>query len=771
MWLRNFRIRKLQTFMMMLIVFLCALLTAASASILLLLDKPFHELAEECESPQAAIYPYFRTDEEIEYLAEQLEVLDEIDEVVLMPQHYLNEEFRVKEKKIESFCNLVEYNDRVHEKIRFVEGGESGTIKEGECYLPACICNKYDIGIGDTLVIGMAYGDETYLVSGIYADPYSTSLAFDSQILVKELPKEMSTTFGVRIYCDEGVGMNQIAKTYEEKYGSIFPGELNAVEDSIDNSILAVRILGAILLAIGMIMLIVSCLIINFIVRNAMIADAKTIAIYKTMGYGTGDILKMYLMFYFVTASVSSIVGIWVSKIFSKNILMEMFRNIGAKTEVHVFFIGIPCYIAIVGMLLLTVFLVIRRTRRVKPIYALNGMNHSGSKKQKNYRADYQGSFSAFGIAMRMMFRNKKGLIGILVTAVVSIVGMNFAVISLDVAEGMKENNDYWLGVDKSDIMISLSDNVGYEEVKELIAKESRIEKMVPCSFNGYNGLLILDAKNEDDIREVYPFVYGNYDDVEMDIYEGRHPVSGKEIAISGKIAEQMKKNLGDYLNVTINGVDKSFLITGLYQTYYSMGKNCRITPEAYEGTGISFAYDSLSVYLEPEADTEQMIDRIQNLIGGKGKVIPRTEQFASIMELIASPQETAIPPSAALMLFISGANVFCIVLLKNAKEEKMNGIYKCIGYSTGHLIMATVIYIAILAAVTIAVAVPIVLVLYPEIMKLCLGMFGLLEYDVSYNVSHLIAANGAVFLSFVLCTLLSARSLKKVDVRNLICE
>lgn len=771
MWLKNFRIRKLQTFVMIVIILMCGVLLGTAMSILSSLDQPFHELADECNSAQALVYPYSTNDADVETLADQLKKLDAVDETVCVREHYLNEKFTVNGTKLKCFSALREYNEKVFGKVRYVSGSNkiAQQLGQNECILPACVCNEYDVQIGDTLKVSTVSGDLTYTVKGIYADPYDSSTAYDSSIIINKLPDEISGNLQIYLYGDKDVSMSSIEEAYQQTYDTQFPGQLHSVEDAISGSLLAAKILGAILIVIGGVMLIVSCLIINFMVRNAMITDAKTIAIYKTMGYQTKDILFMYLMFYFAISSVAAIAGLGFAKLFATIELEQLFQDIGMTANVSMLATGIICYVMIVGVILVTVFSVVMKTRKVKPVYALNGMNTSNTKKRPGHRDHYQGSFSAFGIAMRMVLRDKKGLVGILVIAIVAVLGINFGVISLDVANSMKETNYYWLGIDQCDIMVTLSEDAKMEDVERLLETDSRIDKMVPCIYD--SGVVILDWKKGMDVCVMYPFVYEDYSKVELPVLEGRNPESGKEIALSGKMAEETGKTIGDYLEVSIDGTKKNFLITGLYQTYYNMGAACRFTTKAYEGTNRDASYDTLSIYLKSNEDQQKVIADMEEVLGGYGKVLPRSEQFSSIMSLIMKPQQSAIPPMVVLILIIGGTNIFGIVLLKNTKEEKTNCIYKCLGYSSAHLITANLIYVVSLALISILVALPLTLVIYPTVMKLSLSMFGLLEYSVQYNIWHLVICNSAVFGVFIISTLLSSRSVWKVNVRDLVIE
>lgn len=771
MWLKNFRIRKLQTFVMVIIILMCGILLGSAMSILSSLNEPFHELAKECNSAQALVYPYSPKDEDVKLLETQLDKLAAVNDTICVREHYLNEEVSVNGTKLKCFSTLREYNEKVFGKVRYVEGNDTITqhLKSDECILPACVSNEYNVKLGDKLIIRTVSGDLSYTVRGIYADPYDSSTAYDSSIIIHKIPDGISGKLQIYLYGDKAISMSDIEEAYQKAYDTQFPSQLHSVEDAISGSLLAAKLLGAILIVIGGVMLIVSCLIINFMVRNAMLTDAKTIAIYKTMGYQTKDILGMYLMFYFTTSSVAAITGLCISKFFATIELKQLYQDIGMTANVSMFMTGIICYLLIECVILLTVFCIIVKTRKVKPVYALRGMSNSNTKKHIGHKDHYQGSFSPFGIAMRMVLRNKKGLAGILVISIVTVIGINFGVISLDVANDMKDTNYYWLGIDHCNIMVTLSEDAKMSDVEGLLKADTRIEKMVPCAYD--SGVVILDWKKGMNGCVMYPFVYKDYSKVDLPVIKGRNPDSGREIAISGKMAEDTGKTIGDYLDVNIDGTKKNFLITGLYQTYYNMGAACRFTMDAYEGTNRTPAYDTLSIYLKSGTNQQSAIADMEKILGGYGKVLPRSEQFSSIMGLIMKPQQSAIPPMVALALIIGGTDIFGIILLKNTKEEKTNCIYKCLGYSSAHLIKANLIYVMLLAFISIAVALPLTIMLYPNIMTMALSMFGFLEYSVQYNVWHLLICNSAVCGVFIISTLLSSRSVWKVNVRDLVIE
>lgn len=771
MWAKNFRHKKLQTSMIFLIIMLCSMLLTASMSILKSLDKPFKEFAKECAAAEATLYPYSDKDEDVISLGKQFLNLEEIKRVEYIRAHYITEELTFGGKKIESFAKLTEYNDAVYGKSRYIKGDRNTALnlQEDECIIPACISNEYNIKTGDKIKLKLPSEEINYTVKGIYTDAYNTSTAFESNLLVKRLPKAIQSQLYIKLYGNDGINGIRIEEAYREKYDGQMNGQIDTLEDRIDNSLIAGHIVGAVFLAIGIVMLFVCCLIINFMIRNAMITDAKTIAVYKTMGYTSGDILKMYLTFYFIVVSAASVIGIGGSVFLSDTILISVFKNMGKLVSNNVLLPGVLCYALIVTFVLGIIYKIIGRTRRVKPVYALNGMINSSTKKKKEYKGNSKMQFSALGIALRTLSRNKRGALSIIITSIVTIFSINFAVISLDIANTMKDNNDYWLGVDKSDVMINVTDNNQYKKVETIVKEDSKVNYYLNSNIDT---AITMKWKKGMKSTVMYGFVFDDYSKAKLPLIKGRNPEAGNEIAISSKVAGNQNKTIGDYIEVYLDGGKKfDLLITGIFQTYFEMGDSCRVTTSLYTKNNCSFKYNSISIHLKDAKDTKAFIKDMKDKVDGSGNVMARTEAFGTIMNMIVTPQKKAIPPVVALVLLVGGINIFCIVMLKNTNSEKTNGIYKCLGYSTMHLVLSNLYYVVIVAVASIAVAVPMIIVFYPDIMKACLSMFGFLKYPVNYNVLHITIANLVVLIIFIVSTLMSSRSLSKVSVRDLVQE
>lgn len=429
MWLKNFRNRKLQTFICGIIILLCALLLSTSMSILSSLNEPMEQLIEECESGDAVVYPNEREyKDKVLELAKRLEDMDEVKKAVCISKHYVNEKITFNGKEVTTFTNLTEYNGEVFGNVRCIDGDKKSfnNLKAGECVIPACISAENNISVGDTVTIKGPEKELDFKVKGIYADIYSTSNAFDNYILINKVPDELFIETNIRIYFNQEIKEEQFLDRYEEVYGKALEGQLNTKENALESSLLAVKVLGGILLAVGAVMLFTCCLIINFVLRSIMTSDAKTIAIYKTMGYNNQTIRNLYGTFYLVLTTVSICIGVVSSKFVANQILNDLFANIGMKANVKVLNSGFIIYAVVILLVLATVYLVTGHMKNMKPVHALGSVSPTNTVKNQHYKGNYKFAFSPVGIASRMIMRDKKGAARILIVSIVSVIGINY---------------------------------------------------------------------------------------------------------------------------------------------------------------------------------------------------------------------------------------------------------------------------------------------------------------------------------------------------------
>lgn len=765
---KNFRNKKAQTIIILLIVLLSTMLINGALSIIVTIKEPINDLVKECRLPETMVYTQELPDEILDELVEDFESIDDVEHVYKTNRYYSGEDKFVGNRKMDALLFLTEYNTESHKNIRCIDGSvDVSLFSDSQCAIAGCVANNQDIKVGDTITIKFSEGEKAYEVAGIYADPDNLSIAFASNMYVKHLPENLPANTVLAVDVKDGVDPFVVETAYRRAHDGKIPGQIVTLESRIDQQMMMVNILGGVLLGIGIGSFGICLLIIVFIVRNAVLSDTKKIAIYKTYGYQYKDIVEMYVCFCSIVVLTGSILGVLASMFFATAVLEGVFTDMGANVSLNPLFPGAASVVVITALVSWCIWIVVRKTKNIKPVYALRGVA-SSTKKRKSL-AGSKVSFSPFGIAVRSIFRDKRGAAGIAIASIAVVFLTNMAMLALEGALHMEEENDYWLGIPSSQIMIEMNDVSKLDDLLEMLKNDPNVEKVAPWVLE--RGVMLPWHEGVRDTT-MYLGIYEDFDEVNLAVLEGRNPKTKDEIALASKMANDLNLKVGDYMTLSLDGnEDVPMLVTGIYQTFYDLGKNGRVLADAYIDRNVDMDYEKIAVYLKSDVDEQLFIEQYTNIVGDSASVMKREECCKSIMTMIASPQKIAIPPVVALIILIGGISIFSIVLLRNMKNEKTNQIYKSLGYTTRDLYLSNIWYVAIIGILAMAVGIPALLLSFEKIMILALNVFGMREYKVNINVCSLVITNVITLVCFILSSIISSRRLNKLNVRDLVIE
>ena len=766
MWFKKLRKRKLQSVLIFLIVLVCSMLMSSSMVIMTSLNKPYKDLIRECNPPKVKVNPFDMPIKDLEQVREKFESLELTEKAIIVNYHLLVEKTVCKNEILKGFFDLVEYNGEIHENIRLISGNKTEP-KEDECLIAAAIANEYGIKLGDTITISNADNEIEYKVKAIYTDPFNMSLAFDSEILVSKIPDNLSTKQYISVFGQEDTKGNEIVDEYRENNGGILEGRAQTVEARVTNNSITEKILGGILLAVSFIILIVSGVMIRYMIRNALLCDKKTIAIFKMIGYTNGNMISMYMKLYLLLVASGSLVGSWASFLISQSFMDQAYQNMGQVEKTSVMIPGLICISIIVMFVLSQVYAVLTKMKNIKPVIVLNGKEgEMGKKKTKRNAFSEKLSFSPLGMAIRMLQRDKKNTSYIVLTCIVSIYCVNFALTCFSLILSMKDNNYYWLGFDKHDVSVVSIMPSKFDQVVEELKREKGTEKIVLSTTDV--GVMVPWKKGIGDTI-VPAMLYETFDNLNMPVINGRNPKYSNEIVLSSLVMKEMKKNIGDYIDIYLDVNKKdSLLITGTYQSFYNMGRGCRLLGSTLTENGVEFKYNEASIYLEEGIDKETYIAKNGEKYKDTLEIIARKDKYGTILDMICDPQLKAIAPFMILAILLGAMNVVAIVYLKNIDNTKINSIYKCIGYSSMHLLKGNLLYVGMVAAVSMLITIPVFIFVFPKMMILSLSMFGFEEYLVTYNTLHMVIGNIGIFFVFLISTVLSSRNLFQNNISDL---
>lgn len=764
-WTKKFRKRRLQTVMIFMMVTICALLMSGSMVILSSLEAPYKVLALETDAPELKVYPAVNAIESGKDWKGELEKLAGVEKVIPVDRHFMEEEMTVGSKDLEVFISATVYQKELYEKVKLVDG-DMTSLKEGECFIPATLSNTQNIALGDTITFH--YGDNTfdYKVKAIFADVYALNTSYQMEVLIKELPKQLLLDPYYAVYMEKGKTGADAVEAYLESHEGLLDGNFYTREHAISNAHVTENILGAILFGLSVVIFLVTSVMIRYMIKNAMIRDTKTIAIYKAIGYTDQNIRGIYISFYQSIVLAGTIVGVLASPLITNAFMRAAFANMGKTQTITGIWQGLVCILIINCFVGLQVFLELKKIAHLKPAELFSGTDNGlGLKKEKFVQSKKRMRFSPFSMALRMIKRDKKNTAMIILTCFLSVYLVNMAIVCFDNIGAMANDNYYWLGFDKHDVTIQNSGDLErFYEIVEELKEDKKVKAIVKRN---------LDADFAIPYEEsVVAMIYETYDNLEFSMVEGRNPQNADEIVIGNLYAKKMHKEIGDYIDIFLDANHKkSMLIVGTCQGFYGMGRAVRVRGDLMTENDMSVYYPEASILLENDVDAEQFVENFNETYENEAKAIHRKDLYANIISEITDPQEAALGPFIILALLIGTLNLIYIIYLKNLNNRKIYSIYRSIGYPVSHLIQMNCFYVGIIAVLSIVVAVPVFMFCFPKQMVLAMSMFGFAEYGVTYRASLLLFGNLGVIIVFLLGVLISSRDLYKNHIEMMVAE
>lgn len=752
MWIRFIRKRKMQSIVILFMIAICSLLMNGSLSILLSLDQPYKELSEETKCPDMKVYPMFLDPAAEKNWEEELGALDSVEEAIKINWYSVVEKILMEDKEEEVFLNAVKYDERLFGNVRIIEGSMDA-LNEGECYIAATLALDMNLKIGSRICTFPKGGEQQYKVKAIFADPYSLNSASPTEMLVKELPKGAAVTSYYGIYLTEGSTGEDLLDEYMEKNDGILDASFYTTENVISNASISESIMGGILLALSIIIFLVCSVMIKYMIRNVLIRDRKSIAIFKSIGYTSGEILRSYVSFYLSLTICGSVLGLFVSPLISQSFMKNAFAKIGREFENKGIGMAFACILLINLVVLLQLVWELGKLKKLKPVLLLNGMEQE-LRIKKTVRKGM--SFSSMGMALRMIGRDRKNTVMIVITCFLSIYMVNMAIATFSNMHHMGENNYYWLGFDKFDVSLDSNGDVqGFTNICSELEENPMVEKVVRNNLE--IGFCIAWAQSGTGM------VYETYENLTMPVVEGRNPRYSNEIVIGNLYAKEMEKEVGDYIDIFLNGsTRKSMLVVGTYQSYYNMGRGMRLLGSTLEENEIAFSYNGASVYLKDSQDAAEFMEQCRDTYGDTLKITPRKDKYSNIIEKINKPQKASLGPFTAFVVLIGGLNLVYVIYLKNISNQSKYSIYKSIGYSSGHLMKMNLYYVGVIGIASLLLTVPVFVLTLPMIMTAAMSVFGFEKYPVFYDIGLMVLGNTGVLAVFLFSALAASRDLYK---------
>lgn len=772
MWLNKIKNKKLQMFLIGLVVLVSSLMLTSALGIIISVDKPMSELIKETNAP--TVYAIIAGVNDLDKQAlSTKKVFDKNADVkkVTIAEDVKNVKSKIignnKEIKL-STKFFMTYKDGEFGKLKFLKGG--GSLKDDECFITSIIAENYKLSLGDYITVQNPKGIIKLKVSGIYTDAYSVSsfMDIDKFYVSKNQLKNITGIPAklVMVYGRDGANCDSIVKAYRKNTNAQIPISLEDINGAKLSAEVMNEIIGAFVCAFAIIILLVSAVVIRASILDSIAKEYKTIGVYKSIGYSANTIMNIYMKAYSFVVIIFALIGSLLASVFSNAMLGDNFKVYGVKINA---FEVLPIIVTVAFVIILmlgSIYGVIRRTKNISPVEVFRIGMPVNNKKGTTLKA-IETRFTPISQALRKIFYYKKLSIILFSVLFVCSYVVAFSVINYNDFSQLSKKSSFWFGLDNAQYRIMIKDTKKTPNILDWVKKNDKIKNYVEGSFQ-YTKIVI--SKDElDGDGSLLSQVYDTYDNaIKEEVVDGRNPKSENEIAVSKKVMEKTHKKLGDYIKVYINGEEKNLLIVGDYQSMMCIGMNVRALKSTVKSADTGYASDVISFNLKNSKDYDFFKKAVKNKFGSAIDLEKSTESFGSLLSDSMVPMKAALTPFMIMVVVIGAINVFSIILLMNINGRREFCVYKAIGYGTSDLIKGNLFYVLVLAVIASVICIPVFSITFCKIMNLIMSTFGIYNYPADIKLGLLAVGLISAIFVYALCTLISSLSIGKVKVQEL---
>lgn len=673
------------------------------------------------------------------------------------------------------------------DQLLFSEGEKQLSPPKGTIWIPTSLASSATISLGDAIEFHTGESTFNLTVSGIVVDmPYGGPFTTNARIWMNntDYQQHLATMTGSDQYM-MALRFNDYQQNTNywgdfEKYlqGPYLESKME-YEEIASFYLIINKIIGFIMIAFGIAMLLVSLFVIGFSISDAILTNYRTIGVIKSLGLSSREISITYVLQFGLLSAVAIIPGIIISKFLSRIIIESSLSYMKAGNHLTIHqdtLLNIVIALILFGIVLLTAYFYSHKARNVEPVQAIKyGMSENANSKMNQRRNSSNRLFRISSlpiqlqIGLKSITKNiKSSILVIALTSITSAI-LVFSVVILNSFISIKETSPSW-GYDASHVVVTVSNKETFtkQQFEDFLMADERVKDH--AWLDQFTGILPNDSNPPLNIN--VNVIEGSFDAAGYVTMSGRNPISKNEIAIGLNVARALNKNIGDIVEVYLEGKPHFLIVTGIYQSIANMSNSARITAEVIKVYNTTYTTSEVSmINLLDETVATPFVEDLNTHF--KSSVSAVTQQLlldAVFKEVVAV---LVIPLSIVGILFII---VTCIIIFSVSrinvrKESSTYGIYKSIGMTSTNIRWSITIGILILSIMGALAGIFIGIKLIPLALQSIILDYGLLELPLVINWPTSIGISFVSVIAAIFGGWISTKIIAKTSPRILIVE
>lgn len=715
--------------------------------------------------------------EEGSELIQKVGAHSEVEQVQVIPAVCAN--FKEVNGKSNSNSVMLEVYDPADLDFRILDETGSGYIespellKEGEMYLPVCYSTSFQCKVGEKITFKTMKRTVTYTVKGFFEDPFMGSSMMgvktllvsdaDMEAMRKSIQEKTADSFS------EGMLLNIFRKENSNLSYLEFQQALNmdtgvtgyawlsmGTGQAIGYMLILINIFSGSLFVFIILLLIITMIIMNHSIGSSIEMEYVNLGILKAMGYHQGKLKHILMLQYFLGAVLGAVLGVPLAIPVIKAVNQITTPVVGILTPNQLAFV--PCFgalLGIMGILLLFIWLKLRKLKEITPVQAISGGKESiwfSSRLEMPIRKKGMSLWLAF----RQLTSNGKQYIS---AGVITGLLVFFMI--------MMGHMDAWMGEDgkefarvfdatEYDLWVHCYNDEIQGEVDRTIESYSGIEQ----KYHMQNVYLMLDG------CQIMCFICEAPEEIQS-VLEGRTCLYDNEILITEFVADDLKLQIGDTVTVAANDKKEEYMISGIYQCANDMGNNFSMNKAGYERIGNQNLGEAYCLK-DPEK-SEEIAEKL-NEVYGEELTVSVNNGFQGMNSIVSAVN--AISVLVYVLAVIFALVVISLVCGKMfARERQDYGIYKAMGFVSANLRLQFALRFMLVSLLGSILGVLLTVLLMNKCFGLLLSYVGVSQIETEIDWLSVFMPIGMMAMVFFLFSYWKAGRIKRVQPRILISE
>lgn len=606
-------------------------------------------------------------------------------------------------------------------------------VAPGEVYMSGPIVKRSGLKVGDTFEFKIGETKLTLTYAGAAKDAFlGSEMMGNPRILMNNGDFEKLLT--------DGTASSMIAGVYYINTTDISAVEAVVSEGGIkfDGSLRTVRMtyvmnmmVAGMLLVVSVCLIIVSFVVLRFTIGFTVAEEFREIGVMKAVGIKNNSIRRLYLAKYLGIAIAGAVIGYFGSVPFGNMLLSSVNENMVLGNE-NSFIIGILCCIAVVGIILLFCWWSTGRIKKLSPIDAVRSGQTGERFRRKSVINLGKSKLGTTGfLSFNDVLSSPKQYC--IITAVFAICILLVTVLA-NVANTLDSERLLFLfGVTKSDAYYSTSAPImgvigGTKTLDEALSETENTlaENGMPAKvhFEGlypipvvYGGTKITVGFQQCKSTKASDYTYT----------EGSAPRYENEIALTYPVAEKLGAGIGDSVTLDIDGEEREYIITALFQSFMALGEAGRL----HESVSIADTSMSGGMALQIDFDDqpndkeiERRIEKLKEIFDAENNIYNARDyarDSTGAADIISGVKNLVLLISLIIIIMIS-------VLMERSfitKEKAEIALMKAVGFKSRSIIAQHTARFAIISIISALAAIALCVPLTKLIADPLFGMMG----------------------------------------------